>query len=32
MEAGKAKYKTCAMCHGQKAEGNKMMKAPKLAG
>jgi cytochrome c oxidase subunit II len=31
-EAGKAAYGTCAACHGAKAEGNKALNAPALAG
>ena len=29
---GKLSYAVCAACHGQQAEGNEMMGAPKLAG
>jgi cytochrome c oxidase subunit 2 len=29
--AGKQLYATCAACHGQKAEGNQALNAPKLA-
>lgn len=31
-EAGKAAYAPCAACHGQNAEGNLAMNAPKLSG
>ncbi len=31
-EKGKAAYMTCAACHGDKAQGNVLMKAPALAG
>ncbi len=30
--AGAAAYAMCGACHGAKGEGNKAMKAPKLAG
>ncbi len=30
--AGQALYATCAACHGQQAEGNKALNAPKLSG
>ncbi len=30
--AGKAQYSLCAACHGSNAEGNPIMKAPRLAG
>jgi cytochrome c oxidase subunit 2 len=30
--AGKAAYAVCAACHGQNAEGNQAMNAPRLAG
>lgn len=29
---GKALYSTCAACHGNNAEGNKLLNAPRLAG
>jgi cytochrome c oxidase subunit 2 len=32
LAAGKAAYTVCAACHGQNAEGNRAMNAPKLAG
>ena len=31
-EAGKALYAVCAACHGQQAEGNPALNAPKLSG
>lgn len=31
-EAGEANYATCASCHGQQAEGNQSLNAPKLTG
>ena len=31
-DAGKAHYMTCALCHGDKAQGNPLMKGPALAG
>lgn len=31
-EAGQANYATCASCHGQQAEGNQSLNAPKLTG
>ncbi|MGD8831739.1 MAG: c-type cytochrome [Pseudomonadales bacterium] len=32
LAAGKTAYTVCAACHGQNAEGNRAMNAPKLAG
>lgn len=32
VDAGKALYKSCAACHGPRAEGNSALAAPRLAG
>jgi cytochrome c oxidase subunit 2 len=32
LDAGRTAYATCAACHGQNAEGNLILNAPKLAG